>query len=133
MNDRELEPILKSRTIVISEDVNSTMAGEITRLVTFMEAENPEAPVLYWVGCAASYDDRAKKIARSTAKLLKAAGVPGFGAEAFLARARHDPARFEALHPLLFAAEWGVKGGAVPPRVAGERLVLALAEGLAAR
>ncbi len=35
----------------------------------------PEAPVLYWVGCAASYDDRAKKIARSTAKLMKAAGV----------------------------------------------------------
>ncbi|MGK4007716.1 (Fe-S)-binding protein [Sorangium sp. So ce1036] len=38
-------------------------------------AENPQAPVLYWVGCAASYDDRAKKIARSTARLLKAAGV----------------------------------------------------------
>ena len=38
-------------------------------------AELPNAPVLYWVGCAASYDDRAKKIARSTAKLMKAAGV----------------------------------------------------------
>lgn len=38
-------------------------------------AEHPEAPVLYWVGCAASYDDRAKRIARSTAKLMKAAGV----------------------------------------------------------
>ncbi|HEY4118622.1 MAG TPA: heterodisulfide reductase-related iron-sulfur binding cluster, partial [Byssovorax sp.] len=38
-------------------------------------AEFPNAPVLYWVGCAASYDDRAKKIARATAKLLKAAGV----------------------------------------------------------
>jgi Fe-S oxidoreductase len=38
-------------------------------------AEHPTAPVLYWVGCAASYDDRAKKIARSTAKLMKAAGV----------------------------------------------------------
>jgi Fe-S oxidoreductase len=38
-------------------------------------AELPGAPVLYWVGCAASYDDRAKKIARSTAKLMKAAGV----------------------------------------------------------
>src|SRR5690606_11091679 len=34
-------------------------------------AENPQAPVLYWVGCAASYDDRAKKIARATALLLK--------------------------------------------------------------
>lgn len=38
-------------------------------------ADNPKAPVLYWVGCAASYDDRAKKIARATARLLKAAGV----------------------------------------------------------
>jgi Fe-S oxidoreductase len=38
-------------------------------------AENPQAPVLYWVGCAASYDDRAKKIARATALLLKTAGV----------------------------------------------------------
>ncbi len=38
-------------------------------------SEKPTAPVLYWVGCAASYDDRAKKIARATAKLLKQAGV----------------------------------------------------------
>ncbi len=40
-----------------------------------MMAEKPDAQVLYWVGCAASYDDRAKKIARATAKLLQAAGV----------------------------------------------------------
>jgi Fe-S oxidoreductase len=40
-----------------------------------MMAEKPNAEVLYWVGCAASYDDRAKKIARSTAKLMQAAGV----------------------------------------------------------
>ncbi len=33
-------------------------------------AEKPTAPVLYWVGCAVSYDDRAKKIARATAELL---------------------------------------------------------------
>lgn len=38
-------------------------------------AEHPTAQVLYWVGCAASYDDRAKKIARATARLLKLAGV----------------------------------------------------------
>jgi Fe-S oxidoreductase len=38
-------------------------------------SEHPKAPVLFWVGCAASYDDRAKKIARATAKLMKAAGV----------------------------------------------------------
>jgi Fe-S oxidoreductase len=40
-----------------------------------MMSEKPSAPVLFWVGCAASYDDRAKKIARATAKLLKQAGV----------------------------------------------------------
>jgi len=38
-------------------------------------ADKPDAPVLYWVGCAASYDPRAKKIARSVASLLKRAGV----------------------------------------------------------
>jgi Fe-S oxidoreductase len=37
--------------------------------------DKPDAKVLYWVGCAASYDDRAKKIARATAKLMKQAGV----------------------------------------------------------
>jgi Fe-S oxidoreductase len=37
--------------------------------------DNKEADVLYWVGCAASYDDRAKKIARATVQLLKQAGV----------------------------------------------------------
>lgn len=40
-----------------------------------MFSEKPDAEVLFWVGCAASYDDRAKKIARATAQLLMAAGV----------------------------------------------------------
>ena len=40
-----------------------------------MMSDNPKAKVLYWVGCAASYDDRAKKIARATARLLQAAKV----------------------------------------------------------
>jgi len=38
-------------------------------------SEKPDAEVLYWVGCAGSYDDRAKKVARATATLMKAAGV----------------------------------------------------------
>jgi Fe-S oxidoreductase len=38
-------------------------------------AEKPDAEVLFWVGCAASYDDRAKRIARNTAELLRMAGV----------------------------------------------------------
>jgi Fe-S oxidoreductase len=38
-------------------------------------SDHKDAAVLYWVGCAASYDDRAKKIARSTVQLFKKAGV----------------------------------------------------------
>lgn len=40
-----------------------------------LASDKPKAEVLYWVGCAASYDDRAKKTARATARLLKEAGV----------------------------------------------------------
>ena len=36
---------------------------------------DPVPEVLYWVGCAASFDERARETARSTAKLLTAAGV----------------------------------------------------------
>lgn len=38
-------------------------------------SDHKSAEVLYWVGCAASYDDRAKKVARSVVRLLKKAGV----------------------------------------------------------
>ncbi|MEZ4287186.1 MAG: (Fe-S)-binding protein [Polyangiales bacterium] len=38
-------------------------------------SDNRDADVIYWVGCAASFDDRAKKIARAVAQLLKKAGV----------------------------------------------------------
>jgi Fe-S oxidoreductase len=38
--------------------------------------EGEEPPdVLYWVGCAAAYDERARKAAESTARLLQRAGV----------------------------------------------------------
>jgi Fe-S oxidoreductase len=50
-------------------------AGWADGLDVPMMSEHPTAPVLFWVGCAASYDDRAKKIARATASLLKRAGV----------------------------------------------------------
>jgi len=40
-----------------------------------LAADKPDADVLYWVGCAASYDDRAKRISRSTALLLQQAGI----------------------------------------------------------
>ena len=43
--------------------------------VRVLEPGEPAPEVLYWVGCAASFDERARESARSTAKLLKAAGV----------------------------------------------------------
>ena len=38
-------------------------------------AENPDAAVLYWVGCMGSFDQRNKQVATSVAKILKAAKV----------------------------------------------------------
>ena len=38
-------------------------------------AEHPTAEVLYYVGCAGSFDDRAKKVATAIVKLLKMANV----------------------------------------------------------
>ncbi len=38
-------------------------------------SEKPDAQVLYWVGCAPSFDDRSRRIARATAQLMKLAGV----------------------------------------------------------
>lgn len=38
-------------------------------------SEGPDVDYLYWVGCAASFDDRSRKIARAFAQLLQAAGV----------------------------------------------------------
>jgi Fe-S oxidoreductase len=38
-------------------------------------SENPDADVLYWVGCMGSFDQRNKKVATAVAKILLAAGV----------------------------------------------------------
>ena len=37
--------------------------------------DNPDADILYYVGCAGSFDDRGKKIAQAMARVLKKAGV----------------------------------------------------------
>lgn len=37
--------------------------------------DNPEADILYYVGCAGSFDDRGKKIAQAIARVLQKAGV----------------------------------------------------------
>ncbi len=38
-------------------------------------AENPDFELLYWTGCAVSYDPRAQKTARALVKVLQAAGI----------------------------------------------------------
>jgi Fe-S oxidoreductase len=43
--------------------------------VRVLEPGDPAPEYLYWVGCAASFDERARASAQSTAKLLQAAGV----------------------------------------------------------
>jgi Fe-S oxidoreductase len=43
--------------------------------VRVLEPGDPAPEVLYWVGCAASFDERARVAAQATAKLLQAAGV----------------------------------------------------------
>jgi Fe-S oxidoreductase len=43
--------------------------------VRILQPGDPAPEYLYWVGCAASFDERAKKSAESTAKLLQKAGV----------------------------------------------------------
>ncbi|MCB9707700.1 MAG: (Fe-S)-binding protein [Myxococcales bacterium] len=55
-------------------------------------SDRPDARIVYWVGCAASYDERAKKIARATVKLLKHAAVD-FAILGEKERCTGDPAR----------------------------------------
>lgn len=47
---------------------------DIPRLAD-LAARGEEAPLLYWVGCAGSFDDRTKKITLAMVKILRAAGV----------------------------------------------------------
>ncbi len=51
--------------------------SEITEVKTLAQivASGEQAELLFWVGCAGSYDDRAKKITRAVAQLLQRAGI----------------------------------------------------------
>lgn len=49
------------------------MMNVITAAELFAQGESPE--VLFWVGCAGSFDDRAKKITGALVKILNSAGV----------------------------------------------------------
>ena len=54
---------------------NDTRAEWAAGLDVPLMSENPDADVLYWVGCMGSFDQRNKKVATSVAKILKAAHV----------------------------------------------------------
>ncbi|MBV9231290.1 MAG: (Fe-S)-binding protein, partial [Chloroflexi bacterium] len=56
----------------ISNDKRAEWAAE---LGVPLLAENPDADVLYWVGCMGSFDRRNQQVATSVAKILKAAKV----------------------------------------------------------
>jgi heterodisulfide reductase subunit D len=45
------------------------------RTMAEMQANGEVPEVLFWVGCAGSFDDRAKKVTRSFAKILNHAGI----------------------------------------------------------
>jgi Fe-S oxidoreductase len=57
-----------------------------------LAADKPDAEYLYWVGCAASFDDRAKTIATALVKILKAGGVD-FAILGTEEKCNGDPAR----------------------------------------
>jgi len=44
-------------------------------VVTLAEAGDREIEVLFWVGCAGSYEDRAKRVSKALVEILNAAGV----------------------------------------------------------
>ncbi len=63
--------------------------GDLTIPTT---AEEPNAEVLWWVGCAPSYDSRAQKTAQALARVMQAAGVR-FATLGAPERCSGDPAR----------------------------------------
>jgi len=76
-------------------------------------AEHPDAEVLFWVGCAPSFDERAKKVTRATVKLLQQAGVD-FAILGQEEQCTGDPARRagnEYLFQMLAAANVEVLNG----------------------
>lgn len=54
---------------------NDTRADWCRDLDVPLMTDKPQSEILYFVGCAGSFDDRGKKIARALARVLKRAGV----------------------------------------------------------
>jgi Fe-S oxidoreductase/nitrate reductase gamma subunit len=77
----------------IGWDRRGNWAAEVgVRTLSEVVASGERVDVLYWVGCAASFDDRNKKVAQAFARLLQKAGVKFaiLGAEE---KCTGDPAR----------------------------------------
>jgi Fe-S oxidoreductase len=58
----------------ISAASRADWAGDLP-VVTMAQAQGAPVEVLFWVGCAGSYEDRAKRVSRSLVEILNAAGV----------------------------------------------------------
>jgi Fe-S oxidoreductase len=58
----------------ISAATRADWVGEIP-VVTMAEAEKGSFEYLFWVGCAGSYEDRAKRVSRALVEILREAGV----------------------------------------------------------
>ncbi len=58
----------------ISASSRADWANGLT-VTTMAEAEGREIEVLFWVGCAGSYEDRARRVSKSLVEILNEAGV----------------------------------------------------------
>ena len=58
----------------MTEQINKSMPMHVPTLAEFA-AEGKKPEVLFWVGCAGSFDERAKKITKSFVKILQKAAV----------------------------------------------------------
>ena len=66
--------LLRKQIAVIGQKNKGMAEFQVRTMADFMAAgETPE--VLFWVGCAGSFDDRAKKITKAIAKILHKANV----------------------------------------------------------
>ena len=85
-----------------------------------MNAKGEKPEVLFWVGCAGSFDDRAKKITKALVKILNNAGV-SFAVLGTEESCSGDPAK-RAGNEFLQIKPGGEKEGNISVRqVGGER------------
>ncbi len=81
MEQGEFPPQLQNAFRGLETVGNPYSAGPETRadwaegLNVPLISDKPDAEYLYWVGCAPSYDDRSRKIARAFVQLMQKAGV----------------------------------------------------------